>query len=116
LIGLAGKNPRMVLLALYGIVMVLTNLITAKAAAVLILPIVFSTADQLSLDPMPFLVGIAIAAAASFATPIGYQTNLMVFGPGGYKTSDYLRLGGPLSLLCWGISMLIIPLVWPFQT
>lgn len=116
LIGLAGENPLLILITLYGIVMVLTNLITAKAAAVLILPIVFSTAKHLSLDPMPFLVGITIAAAASFATPVGYQTNLMVFGPGGYKTSDYLRLGGPLSLLLWGISMVIIPLVWPFQS
>jgi di/tricarboxylate transporter len=113
-ISLAGKNPYLILAVLYATVMVLTNLITAKAAAVLILPIVFSTAEQLSIDPMPLLVGITIAAAASFATPVGYQTNLMVFGPGGYKSSDYLRLGGPLSLIVFGISMAIIPFVWHF--
>ncbi|MDC0273475.1 MAG: SLC13 family permease [Planctomycetaceae bacterium] len=113
-IRLAGTNPYLILAVLYATVMVLTNLITAKAAAVLILPIVFSTAEKLAIDPMPLLVGITIAAAASFATPIGYQTNLMVFGPGGYKSSDYLRLGGPLSLIVFGISMAIIPFVWHF--
>jgi di/tricarboxylate transporter len=114
-ISLAGTNPYLILGVLYATVMVLTNLITAKAAAVLMLPIVFSTAEQLSIDPMPLLVGITIAAAASFATPVGYQTNLMVFGPGGYKSSDYLRLGGPLSLIVFAISMAIIPFVWPFK-
>jgi len=113
-ISMAGSHPMMILAVLYGTVMILTNLITAKAAAVLMLPIVFSTAEQLAIDPMPLLVGITIAAAASFATPVGYQTNLMVYGPGGYKSSDYLRLGGPLSLIVYGISMIIIPLVWTF--
>lgn len=114
MITIAGENPYFILAVLYATVMILTNLITAKAAAVLMLPVVFSTADQLSIDPMPLLVGLTIAAAASFATPVGYQTNLMVFGPGGYKTSDYMRLGGPLSLIVYGISMIVIPQVWPF--
>jgi di/tricarboxylate transporter len=63
---------------------------------------------------MPFAVSVMIAAASSFATPIGYQTNLMVYGPGGYRFSDYLRVGGPLSILIGLVSLAIIPQVWPF--
>ncbi|HUG20628.1 MAG TPA: SLC13 family permease [Planctomycetaceae bacterium] len=114
LINSAGTNPYVILAIVYGIVMVLTNLITAKAAAVLFLPIAFTIAASLNVDPRPFVVALTISAAASFATPIGYQTNLMVMGPGGYRSSDYLKLGGPLSLIVWLISALIIPRVWPF--
>ncbi|HSG73000.1 MAG TPA: SLC13 family permease [Planctomycetaceae bacterium] len=114
LIHSAGTNPYVILAIVYGIVMVLTNLITAKAAAVLFLPIAFTIAASLNVDPKPFVVALTISAAASFATPIGYQTNLMVMGPGGYRSSDYLKLGGPLSLIVWLISALLIPRVWPF--
>jgi di/tricarboxylate transporter len=95
--------------------MVFTNIITAKAAAVLFFPIAMATAARLGVNAMPFAVAVMLASAASFATPVGYQTNLMVYGPGGYRASDYLRLGGPLSLMIWGLTILIAPLAWPFS-
>jgi di/tricarboxylate transporter len=114
LVGLVGNNPRLVLAIIYGITMIFTNLITAKAAAVLFFPIAIATAHGLDVSIMPFAIAVMVASAASLATPIGYQTNLMVYGPGGYRFSDYLRLGGPLSLLVWAITILIAPEVWPF--
>jgi len=114
LVGLLGNNPRLVLAIIYGITMIFTNLITAKAAAVLFFPIAIATAHGLDVSIMPFAIAVMVASAASLATPIGYQTNLMVYGPGGYRFSDYLRLGGPLSLLVWAITILIAPEVWPF--
>ncbi|MFT7474059.1 MAG: di/tricarboxylate transporter [Verrucomicrobiales bacterium] len=81
------------------ITMALTELITNAAAVVLVFPIVIDVADQASLDPRVLLIGAAVAGSASFLTPIGYQTNMMVYGPGGYRFTDYLRLGIPMSLL-----------------
>ena len=116
LIDVAGNRPYTVLALIYFVTMILTNLITAKAAAVLIFPIAVATSANLGIvDPTPFVVAVMIAAAASFATPISFQTNLMVFGPGGYRYSDFLRVGGPLSILIWAICIVLIPLIWPFQ-
>jgi di/tricarboxylate transporter len=115
LFGLVGQQPRVALAVIYGITMVLTNLITAKAAAVLLLPIALATAKSLGVDFMPFAIAVMVAAAASFATPIGYQTNLMVYGPGGYRYSDFLRIGGPLSLIIWVLTIALAPLAWPFS-
>ncbi|MCA9025140.1 MAG: SLC13 family permease [Planctomycetaceae bacterium] len=114
LTNIGGANATLVLAMIYGVSMLFTNLITAKAAGVLILPIALAAADRLGVSIMPFAVAVMVASAASLATPIGYQTNLMVYGPGGYRYSDYLRIGGPLSLIIWGMSILIIPQVWPF--
>jgi di/tricarboxylate transporter len=114
LVSLAGSAPRSSLAVIYGLTMVFTNIITAKAAAVLFFPIAMATAARLEVSALPFAVAVMIAAAASFATPVGYQTNLMVYGPGGYRASDYLRLGGPLSLILFVLTMLIAPLAWPF--
>ncbi len=121
MIGLAGDRPLTVMALLLGLTMVLTNLITAKAAAVLILPIAIAAAGDLSLqgqvglDPTPFVVAVMIGAAASFATPIGFQTNLMVAGPGGYRYADFARIGIPLSLLVWAMSVALIAWRWPFS-
>ena len=110
-----GNHPHVVLAMIYLLTMILTNLITAKAAAVLIFPIAVASAQTLGgLSVTPFVVALTISAAASFATPIGYQTNLMVYGPGGYRFTDYLRLGIPLSLLVGMVSLILIPMVWPF--
>uniref|UniRef100_UPI0024685029 SLC13 family permease n=1 Tax=Chromohalobacter sp. 48-RD10 TaxID=2994063 RepID=UPI0024685029 len=88
--------------------------ITNNAAAVLMFPVAAAVAEQLGVSIMPFAIGIMFAASASFMTPLGYQTNLMVLGPGGYRFVDYLRLGAPMSLLTGVIVIGLVPLVWGF--
>jgi di/tricarboxylate transporter len=114
LIGLAGQNPWAVLAVVYGVTMVLTELLTNNAAAVLVFPIAVATAQSLQVDPLPFGVTVMIAASCGFATPLGYQTHMMVYGPGGYRFKDYLRIGVPLDLLLWVTAVAIIPRVWKF--
>lgn len=114
MLSLAGDKPYLLLAMLCGVTMVFTNVVNAQAAAVLLFPIAVQTATTLGTSPMPFAIAIMMGAAASFATPIGYQTNLMVFGPGGYRFSDYLKIGMPLSLLVWLTAVLLIPVFWPF--
>jgi di/tricarboxylate transporter len=109
IVGFAGGNEYLVILALYFVTMLFTELITNNAAAVLVFPIALAAANQMGADPKPFIVAVMIAASAAFATPFGYQTNLMVYGPGGYRYSDYLRFGIPLSLLCMTICVLLVP-------
>ena len=114
LLGLAGANPWTALAMVYGVAMLFTHVITNNAAAVLIFPIALETARALGVSPMPFMIALMMAASCGFATPIAYQTNLMVYGPGGYRFTDYLRFGGPLSLLLWGLTVGLTPLFWPF--
>ncbi len=113
-IGVAGRNPWLALVAVYAVTSVLTEIITNNAAAALIFPIAFSLSSQLGVSYLPFVVGIMVGASASFATPIGYQTNLMVCGPGGYKFADFLRVGVPLNLLYGIVTVAIAPLIYPF--
>ena len=113
-LGLAGENPWIALAAVYLLTSVFTELITNNAAAVLVFPIAQATAAGLGVSLWPFVGVIMIAASASFATPIGYQTNLMVYGPGGYRFGDYVRIGLPLNLLIGIVTVLLAPLVWPF--
>jgi di/tricarboxylate transporter len=115
LINLAGGNPWITLVAVYVLTSVFTSLITNNAAVVLLFPIAISAANDLQVNPLPFVMTIMVAASASFATPIGYQTNLMVFTAGGYRFTDFLRIGLPLNVLIGVASMLIIPLVWSFS-
>ena len=91
-----------------------TELITNNAAAALAFPLALSLSNQLGVSPMPFFVVICIAASASFSTPIGYQTNLIVQGIGNYKFMDFVRIGLPLNILTFIISVILIPLIWPF--
>ncbi len=115
LISLAGTDPHVILAILCGITMLFTNVMNANAAVVLMFPIAISAAERLGgVSSMPFVFAIMMGAAGSFATPIGYQTNLMVMGPGGYQFVDFLRIGGPLSILYWLTSVLLIPRIWPF--
>lgn len=114
LIGLAGGHPWLVLLMVYLVTTMFTEMITNNAAAVLIVPIAKAAAVGLGVDVMPFVIAIMVGASASFATPIGYQTNLMVYGPGGYKFSDYLRFGLPMNLMVMTITVLLAPLIWSF--
>jgi len=89
-------------------------MITNNAAAVLVFPIAIGVAEQLGVSPMPFIVAVMFAASASFMTPLGYQTNLMVMGPGGYTFRDYLKIGFPMSVVVAVISLTVIPMVWGF--
>jgi di/tricarboxylate transporter len=114
LVGLAGDNPWATLALIFLATSLFTNLITNNAAAVLMFPIALAAATRLDVSVLPFAIVIMKAASASFATPISYQTNLMVMGPGGYAFSDYLRLGVPLTFLTGALTVLIAPLVWPF--
>jgi di/tricarboxylate transporter len=114
LLGLVGDNPLFALGMVALVTTVFTEVITNNAAAALVFPIAMNTAERLDVSPMPFIMCIMIGASASFATPIGYQTNLMVYGPGGYRFSDYLRVGVPLNLLIGIVSVSLTPLIWPF--
>jgi len=105
-------GPLGLLAGIYFLTSFYTEIITNNAAAALLVPIAFSTAEQLSLDPRPFLIAVALAASASFATPIGYQTNLMVYGPGGYKFTDFLRVGIPMNLLIGTMAVLALYLIY----
>ena len=114
LIGFAAGNPWWVLVAVYLTTMIFTELITNNAAAILVFPIAWASASTLGVNPMPFVITICIAASAGFATPFGYQTNLMVYAPGGYRFSDYLRIGIPLDLIFMAITVTLAPIVYPF--
>lgn len=107
-------GPTGVLISIYLITNIFTEVITNNAAAALLFPIAYSAATQLQVDPHPFFIAICIAASASFSTPIGYQTNLLVQGLGNYKFSDYTRVGLPLNILMFLISVFLIPIFWPF--
>ena len=115
LIGVVGDNPWIVLALVYLLTNLFTELLTNNAAAVLIFPIGLAAAADLGVSFTPFAMAIMVGASASFATPLGYQTNLMVYGPGGYRYGDYLRIGLPLNVLVGITTVLLAPLVWPFS-
>ncbi len=108
------NSPHLALVGIYLATWVLTEMITNNAAAVLIFPIAISMAASFGVDYMPFIITIIMAASASFSTPIGYQTNLMVYGPGGYKFTDFTKIGLPLNLMIAAITIFLVPLIWPF--
>jgi len=114
IISLAGSNPWLVLAAVYFVTMLFTELITNNAAAILSFPIALAVSKDLEVSFLPFAIAVAIAASAGFSTPFGYQTNLMVYGPGGYRFADYLRVGIPLNLLFMLVTVALTPLVFPF--
>ena len=113
LLSLGGQNPMMLLVSVYLTTVLMTALITNNAAAILMFPLAHSAAAAVQADFMPFAVAITMGASASFATPISYQTNLMVYSPGGYHFRDYLRFGLPLNLLLAVITLILIPRIWP---
>ncbi|MFI4917795.1 MAG: SLC13 family permease [Phycisphaerales bacterium JB060] len=112
--GLVGSHPWVVLLAIYIITSLATEVITNNAAVVLVFPIAMDAAARLDVSLMPFVIAIMIGGSASFATPLGYQTNLMVYGPGGYRFADFLRIGVPMNIIIGITAVTISPLVFPF--
>lgn len=113
-IGFVGANPWANLAAIYLLTTAFSAVVTNNAAAVLMFPITIAVAGDLDVNLIPFVIAVMMSASASFATPIGYQTNLMVMGPGGYHFTDFLRIGLPLNLLTAALAIGLIPLVWSF--
>ena len=114
LVSIAQGNPLLAFAMLYVLTVVVTELITNNAAGVMMFPIALAVAEAAGVNYMPYVIAVMIAASAGFITPIGYQTNLMVYGPGGYQFMDFVRFGLPLNVICGVISIIVVPLVWPF--
>lgn len=110
----SGSSPNVILGGIILLTSISTQILSNNATAVLLFPIAVSSAIGLGVDPKPFIIGVCFGASACFATPIGYQTNLLVYGPGGYRFSDYLKLGIPLNVFVLFAGTFTIPMVWPF--
>jgi di/tricarboxylate transporter len=108
-------GPVAIVSALYLLTSLMTEMLSNNATAVLLAPIALGIAEHSGIDPRPLLVAVAFGASSSFATPIGYQTNTIVMGPGGYLFRDFLRIGLPLNLLLWVVASLLIPVFWPLR-
>jgi di/tricarboxylate transporter len=107
-------GPVVTLSVIYLLTAVLTEVMSNNAAAVLVVPVAIAAAESLGVDAKPFLVAVAFAASTSFATPVGYQTNAMVYAAGGYRFTDFTRIGVPLNLIFWAMATMLIPQYFPF--
>jgi di/tricarboxylate transporter len=107
-------GPTAVLGAFFFLAFALTGFMSNTATAALLVPLAITFARTLEVDPKPFLMALAFAASAAFYTPIGYQTNLLVYGPGGYRFTDFVKVGGPLNIVVWILATLLIPVLFPF--
>ncbi|MEO1563390.1 MAG: SLC13 family permease [Pseudomonadota bacterium] len=110
---LMGLSPFLIVWAMYLLTSVLTELVSNNAVAVVVTPIAIALAQSVGIDPRPLVVAVMVAASASFATPIGYQTNTLVYGPGGYNFTDFMKIGIPLNLSVGLLASALIPLIWP---
>ncbi|RLA17768.1 MAG: SLC13 family permease, partial [Gammaproteobacteria bacterium] len=108
------EQPNLALVKLFLLTALFTAVLSNAAAAVILFPVAIAGSEALGVSLMPFVVTLMISASASFATPIGYQTNLMVMGPGGYRFSDFLKIGIPMTLVMGVIVSFLVPLIWPF--
>jgi di/tricarboxylate transporter len=109
-----GLGPHGILVSLYILTSLLTSVISNNATVLVVTPIALATAASAGIAPMPLIVAVMIAASNSFMTPIGYQTNTFIYGPGGYRFSDFVRVGGLLNLLLVAAATVLIPMFFPF--
>ena len=107
-------QPRVLLALIYLFSIILTELSSNAATAIIMTPVALAVTQQMGVEPRAFIFAVAFAASASFITPVGYQTNLMVYGPGGYKFTDYLKVGFPLAIVFWIMAIIILPMIWKF--
>src|SRR5690606_26206282 len=107
-------RPFTILATVYLITLILTEILSNNAVAALMIPIALGIAQESGLSAYPFIIAVAVAASAAFATRIGYQTNPSVYATGGYRFRDFMRVGIPLNLICFVAAMIVIPRVWPF--
>ena len=110
---MAEMTPFVMILCVYFLGLALTEFLSNNAVAVIYTPIVIQLAQSLGVDPRPFVVAVMFSASVAFATPVGYQTNMMVYGPGGYRFSDYMRVGIPLNIITGLVASALIPVIWP---
>ena len=108
-----GMSPFVMILCVYLLGLVLTEFLSNNAVAVIYTPIAIQLAQSMGLDPRPFAVAVMFSATLAFSTPVGYQTNMMVYGPGGYRFSDYVKIGLPLNIIVWLLVSALIPILWP---
>ncbi|WP_221030268.1 SLC13 family permease [Actomonas aquatica] len=108
-------RPLVALGAIYLTTMVLTEILSNNAIAALMAPIALRVAAEMGVDARPFIVAVTFAASAAFSTPIGYQTNTYVYGVGGYRFTDFLKIGLPMNALCFGMALTVVPIIWPFH-
>ena len=108
-----GLGPLALLAAFFGATMLLTEVMSNNATVALLLPIAITTAQAIDVDPRAFMFAVVFAASSSFMTPVGYQTNTMIYGPGQYRFKDFVRVGAPLNLIFWALGTLLIPWFWP---
>jgi len=106
--------PITLLWLVFLLTLILTEVLSNNATAVMMVPIVVTLAAELGVNPRPFIMAVTLAASTAFALPMGYQTHMMIYGPGGYRFTDFLRVGIPLNIICWVTACLLIPVIWPF--
>ena len=111
--GVGALGPLALLAAFFGATMLLTEVMSNNATVALLLPIAITTAQAIGVDPRAFMFAVVFAASSSFMTPVGYQTNAMIYGPGQYRFKDFARVGAPLNLIFWVLGTLLIPWFWP---
>lgn len=108
------QMPMVMLWLVFLLTLCLTEVLSNNATAVMMIPIVVTLGNELDVSTRPFIMSVTVAASCAFALPMGYQTHMMIYGPGGYRFTDFLRVGIPLNIICWVTSCLLIPIIWPF--